>query len=280
MASTSQRNDESSSQPKGRSSSGCWTCRVRRKKCDETPGKCSLCSSLNLKCDGYGLKPEWMDGGIREKHKLEELKRRVRRHRKRSMSVSKLPSEIRRHSWSPRSFLGDVTSIIRPETHAGLTPNQFSTTVGAGPSTQATSSNAFGDGAVLNGTIHADSLRAVLNYNISNPFPPVRGTSSVPIGVSTGADSPKPGTSALDAEREAEGQRLLAGEPLRVCQDANSHFATDALDAHDLGDKQPRELSVNESQNTHLDPLDLSPFPWSDFVCLEGGDVSASRSKH
>jgi hypothetical protein len=83
-------------QSKGRSSTGCWTCRIRRKKCDETAGNCSVCSSLRLKCDGYGRKPVWMDGGIREKQKAEELKRRIRRHRKRGQIASTRLSESRR----------------------------------------------------------------------------------------------------------------------------------------------------------------------------------------
>jgi hypothetical protein len=85
-------------QSKGRSSTGCWTCRIRRKKCDETAGNCSVCTSLRLKCDGYGPKPVWMDGGIREKQKAEELKRRIRRHRKRGHIVSTRLSGSRRQT--------------------------------------------------------------------------------------------------------------------------------------------------------------------------------------
>ena len=85
-------------QSKGRSSKGCWTCRIRRKKCDETAGNCSVCTSLRLKCDGYGPKPVWMDGGIREKQKVEELKRTLRRHRKGGQIVSTRISESRRQS--------------------------------------------------------------------------------------------------------------------------------------------------------------------------------------
>ncbi|KAF2716873.1 hypothetical protein K431DRAFT_234391 [Polychaeton citri CBS 116435] len=61
-----------------RSSSGCWTCKVRRKKCDgdnETP--CKNCLSLCIPCR-RGAKPEWMDGGRRQMEKAEELKREVR----------------------------------------------------------------------------------------------------------------------------------------------------------------------------------------------------------
>ena len=42
---------------------GCWTCRVRRKKCDEEGDgdSCNTCLSLRIKCLGWDPKrPEWM----------------------------------------------------------------------------------------------------------------------------------------------------------------------------------------------------------------------------
>jgi hypothetical protein len=50
-----------------RSTSGCWTCRLRRKKCDETRPGCERCRKLNFPCDGYGERPAWMDGGVQER---------------------------------------------------------------------------------------------------------------------------------------------------------------------------------------------------------------------
>jgi len=42
---------------------GCWTCRIRKKRCDETPneaGICGECDRLAIKCLGWGEKrPEW-----------------------------------------------------------------------------------------------------------------------------------------------------------------------------------------------------------------------------
>jgi hypothetical protein len=52
-----------------RSNSGCWTCRLRKKKCDEDHPACSACHSLSLPCHGYGPRPDWMDGGS-EEHKM------------------------------------------------------------------------------------------------------------------------------------------------------------------------------------------------------------------
>ncbi|KAK0186158.1 hypothetical protein F5146DRAFT_1069569 [Armillaria mellea] len=46
-----------------REKTGCWTCRVRRKKCDEQwkGDSCQTCVHLNIECLGWGPKPpEWM----------------------------------------------------------------------------------------------------------------------------------------------------------------------------------------------------------------------------
>ncbi|KAJ4987089.1 hypothetical protein SVAN01_07377 [Stagonosporopsis vannaccii] len=42
-----------------RTRTGCWTCRARRKKCDETRPSCMACRSLNLTCEGYGVRLKW-----------------------------------------------------------------------------------------------------------------------------------------------------------------------------------------------------------------------------
>lgn len=61
-----------------RSTKGCWTCRLRRKKCDERHPVCQLCHTLAIPCYGYGEKPDWMDGGDVEKSKIQSLKQTVR----------------------------------------------------------------------------------------------------------------------------------------------------------------------------------------------------------
>ncbi|PVH74816.1 hypothetical protein DL98DRAFT_537163 [Cadophora sp. DSE1049] len=61
-----------------RSKQGCWTCRLRKKKCDEAHPVCSLCESLSIACYGYGPRPEWMDSGEREKAVADGLKEIVK----------------------------------------------------------------------------------------------------------------------------------------------------------------------------------------------------------
>ncbi|KAI1812116.1 fungal-specific transcription factor domain-containing protein [Poronia punctata] len=62
-----------------RSSQGCWTCRVRRKKCDEARPVCATCQSLEIVCQYSDAKPDWFDGGAREKKMADELKAMVKR---------------------------------------------------------------------------------------------------------------------------------------------------------------------------------------------------------
>lgn len=77
-----------------RSTHGCWTCRVRHKKCDETHPVCKLCQSLHITCHGYSIdQPEWMDNGDKEKAVVENLKRSVRlTTRRRKPLQTKMPS--------------------------------------------------------------------------------------------------------------------------------------------------------------------------------------------
>ncbi|KAL1961390.1 hypothetical protein VTO42DRAFT_118 [Malbranchea cinnamomea] len=60
-----------------RSHDGCWTCRLRRKKCDEKEPICSPCLGLGLTCHRSRQKPVWMDGGAREKAERVRVKMAV-----------------------------------------------------------------------------------------------------------------------------------------------------------------------------------------------------------
>jgi hypothetical protein len=45
-----------------RSKTGCFTCRRRKKKCDETKPSCVACQKNNVECEGYPPKVYWMGG--------------------------------------------------------------------------------------------------------------------------------------------------------------------------------------------------------------------------
>ncbi|KIK99966.1 hypothetical protein PAXRUDRAFT_822144, partial [Paxillus rubicundulus Ve08.2h10] len=61
-----------------RAKSGCYTCRIRRKKCDEqanADGSCATCVRLRLQCLGFGAKrPEW----LRENRNVMELRDKIK----------------------------------------------------------------------------------------------------------------------------------------------------------------------------------------------------------
>jgi hypothetical protein len=62
-----------------RTSSGCWTCRLRRKKCDEIRPVCNGCAALDITCHFDPTdKPEWMDGGAKQEEMAENLKLEIR----------------------------------------------------------------------------------------------------------------------------------------------------------------------------------------------------------
>ncbi|VUC22943.1 unnamed protein product [Clonostachys rosea] len=61
-----------------RTSNGCWTCRLRRKKCDEERPVCDICAALRITCHYADKKPEWMDGGARQEEMTEKVKREVK----------------------------------------------------------------------------------------------------------------------------------------------------------------------------------------------------------
>ena len=67
-----------------RSKQGCWTCRLRKKKCDELHPHCSTCKALSITCYGFGQKPEWIDNAEKRKQvvaNLKELVKQTSRHK-------------------------------------------------------------------------------------------------------------------------------------------------------------------------------------------------------
>ncbi|KAJ6517567.1 hypothetical protein DFH09DRAFT_1195245 [Mycena vulgaris] len=61
-----------------REKSGCYTCRIRRKKCDERPnqaGHCETCVRLRIQCLGFGVKrPEW----LRESQNVSAMREKIK----------------------------------------------------------------------------------------------------------------------------------------------------------------------------------------------------------
>lgn len=59
---------------KRRSKHGCWTCRLRKKKCSEEKDRCHNCMKLGLPCDYAEDKPEYMNNNKLKQEKQQELK--------------------------------------------------------------------------------------------------------------------------------------------------------------------------------------------------------------
>ncbi|KAL5339494.1 fungal-specific transcription factor domain-containing protein [Aspergillus crustosus] len=59
-----------------RSRSGCFTCRLRRKKCDEKTPACGACSNLNLICEYK--RPIWWGNAEQRKKQKERIKNKIK----------------------------------------------------------------------------------------------------------------------------------------------------------------------------------------------------------
>lgn len=92
-----------------RSKRGCWTCRLRKKRCDESRPHCSTCESLSITCYGFGPKPEWMDDAVKKRqvaNNIKDIVKRTSRHKGATQSSSKREVPVRlapKPSSSPRT---------------------------------------------------------------------------------------------------------------------------------------------------------------------------------
>ncbi|KAF2718106.1 hypothetical protein K431DRAFT_287952 [Polychaeton citri CBS 116435] len=57
---------------------GCWTCRLRRKRCDSIQPICGNCQDLEIICHSDKARPPWMDGAAEQKHMSEAIKERIK----------------------------------------------------------------------------------------------------------------------------------------------------------------------------------------------------------
>ncbi|KUJ18759.1 uncharacterized protein LY89DRAFT_732306 [Mollisia scopiformis] len=86
--------------PTSRSGTGCWTCRLRKKKCDDARPVCGPCSFRDITCHGYGPKPDFLCSTEDQKREIAKIQRAVSDSFKarRAFRVSKKasrPSQIR-----------------------------------------------------------------------------------------------------------------------------------------------------------------------------------------
>ncbi|KAK4129145.1 hypothetical protein N657DRAFT_56936 [Parathielavia appendiculata] len=112
---------------KMRSSGGCWTCRLRRKKCDEERPVCKGCLALEINCLYSYEKPEWMDGGERQRQRAEWLKKEVKLQATRRRELRYLQGlEIRLESHD--ASLTDDSDTAAPKDWINAAPPSIQTT--------------------------------------------------------------------------------------------------------------------------------------------------------
>ncbi|OQV06049.1 Fungal Zn2-Cys6 binuclear cluster domain-containing protein [Cladophialophora immunda] len=99
-----------------RKTTGCWTCRARKKRCDDGRPCCSSCTLRAITCYGYDEKPQWMDGGEAEKTVMEGIKRQIKEsYRRRRSRGSGIKSRHVRREIAPSTFDPSSPSSVWPQ---------------------------------------------------------------------------------------------------------------------------------------------------------------------
>ncbi|KAH7251458.1 fungal-specific transcription factor domain-containing protein [Fusarium tricinctum] len=72
--------------PRGRK--GCWTCRIRHRRCDESVPNCNECSTRKIVCHGYDADaPEWMSDDELLQRELRRIKAAVKENFRRVKTI-------------------------------------------------------------------------------------------------------------------------------------------------------------------------------------------------
>lgn len=106
-----------------RSKQGCWTCRLRRKKCDERRDLCHTCESLSITCYGYGPKPDWMDNGEKEKAMASSIKQIVKHTSRRKGRLGTTITRFQERYSGQK--LGDNVVKIAPKSKETVADNSY-----------------------------------------------------------------------------------------------------------------------------------------------------------
>lgn len=68
-----------------RSRTGCWICRLRKKKCTEEKPQCQNCVRLHLECVYDIVKPDFISDPVKKAAKLEEIKKKTKEAKRQAM---------------------------------------------------------------------------------------------------------------------------------------------------------------------------------------------------
>lgn len=68
-----------------RSRTGCWICRLRKKKCTEEKPQCQNCVRLHLECFYDIVKPDFISDPAKKAAKLDEIKKKTKEAKRQAM---------------------------------------------------------------------------------------------------------------------------------------------------------------------------------------------------
>ncbi|KAL0937102.1 uncharacterized protein CTRU02_206833 [Colletotrichum truncatum] len=103
------------SRPFARSSGGCWTCRIRHRKCDECSPACKECTDRHIKCHGYGPEPDWVKDSVKLRAELQRIKHAVKQNFRQTRKLQA--------ARSPQSALNVAANTLKDDNATPSTTN-------------------------------------------------------------------------------------------------------------------------------------------------------------
>lgn len=101
---------------------GCFTCRLRRKKCDEGKGQCKACKHLGLKCEYK--RPAWWTNNDQRKQQKENIKNIIKRTKISEKSAAQMGADT--PPGLSHSLPTSATYSATPRTRAPSPDSQYS----------------------------------------------------------------------------------------------------------------------------------------------------------
>lgn len=98
------------------SPSGCWTCRLRHRKCDIRTPVCRECRDRCIPCHGYGPKPSWMDGATAERQELTRIKKAVKQNFRKVRRAQNRDRQVASHRLHRTTSPSPLVPVQSPST--------------------------------------------------------------------------------------------------------------------------------------------------------------------
>lgn len=112
-----------------RSRSGCWICRLRKKKCTEEKPACFNCQRLNLDCFFDAIKPDFVSNPEKKKEKMEEIKIKTREAKRNAFKQKALELRKEREEKQEKKEKVKQQQIFLPQTHDATTMQDIKVTL-------------------------------------------------------------------------------------------------------------------------------------------------------